>query len=103
MVDTVLETAYIHLSDGQVARTVDVNDDIAVDLDAFGLVVGIEILDQRAPLPFTELLDRFHVHSDVVETLRLIRPDVDSFLRLHTGHDGASSARMANSVQSVVS
>lgn len=94
-VERELNTAYIQLSPNDVSTTVEVNDQILIDLDAHGVAVGIEVLDERAPLPFTELCERFHVHSDVVDRLRLIRPDVNTWLNFTSGNDGASQARSA--------
>lgn len=88
-VDTELHAAYISLSDDPVVRTVEFSEQIMVDLDEFGVAVGIELLDEGALLPFSELVSEFHVHSDVVDMLRVIRPDVSSYLRLTTsGNDG---------------
>lgn len=95
-VDTVLHAAYIRLSDQPVARTVEHNEEIMIDLDRFEVAVGIEVLDEGAALPFTDLVDKYHVHTDVVELLRLIRPDVSSYLELTQGNDGSTSARGAN-------
>ncbi|WP_435744864.1 DUF2283 domain-containing protein [Nocardioides sp. SYSU DS0663] len=94
-VDAALHAAYIRLSDDEVARTVEFSDLIMVDLNEFGVAVGIELLDEGAVLPFTELVNDFHVHSDVVEILRLIRPSVSSYLKLTQGNDGTSEVRSA--------
>lgn len=98
-VDTTVNAAYIRLSENAVVRTVDVNDQIMVDVDEYGVAVGIEVLDEGEPLPFQQLVDDFHVHSDVVELLRLIRPNVASFLRFTQGSDGVSSAEPARTLQ----
>lgn len=90
--DTVVNCAYITLSEQQVARTVEYNDHILVDVDAFELVVGIELLDLGTHLAIDDLAAAFHFHSDAVDLLRLIRPDVVSLLRLTSGTDGQSSA-----------
>lgn len=95
-VDTVLHAAYIQLSESEVVRTIHYNDEIQIDLDEHGVAVGIEVLDESAPLPFTDLCDRFHVHSDVIDLLRLIRPDVNSYLAMTQGSDGVSSARSSS-------
>lgn len=100
-VDTALDAAYIRLSDKAIVRTIAHNDDINIDLDQYGVVVGIEVLSERAPLPFTDLGDRYHVHHDVVELLRLIRPDVASYLELTSGTDGTTSARTADALRAV--
>lgn len=89
-VDTILRTAYIRLSDERIARTVEYNDSILVDVDEFNVAVGIEVLDEGTPLPFEELVSVFHVHTSVVDLLRLIRPDVASYLKLSAGNDGSS-------------
>ena len=99
-VDTRLHAAYIKLADEPVVRTVEFNDLILVDLDQYGVAVGIELLDEGAQLPFTELVDVFHVHSDVVELLRLIRPSVASYLQLTSGSDGTSSSVTAGNLVS---
>lgn len=92
-VDTSVNAAYVRLSNEPVARTVEFDELIMIDLDALNMVVGIEVLDEGTPLPFDALLHDYHVHTDVIELLRLIRPDVSSFLRLTMGTDGASSAQ----------
>lgn len=91
-VDATLGCAYIELSKTDVARTIEFSEEILIDVDKFGVAVGIELLDEGTVLPFEELVDRFHVHSDVVELLRLIRPDVKSFLDMTTGTDGVSQS-----------
>lgn len=100
-VDADLKSAYIRLSSDQVARTIEFNDLIMVDLDEFGVAVGIELLEEGAVLPFTELVNDFHVHSDVVELLRLIRPSVASYLRLTSGIDGTSQVKNQSALAAV--
>jgi uncharacterized protein YuzE len=92
-VDSALNAAYIRLSENPVARTIEHNDLILVDVDELGVAVGIEVLDEGAALPFSELVSDYHVHSDVVDLLRLIRPDVASFLRLTTQTEGQSDVQ----------
>lgn len=55
-----------------------------VDLDELGLVVGVEMLQLAAQIPFSALVTEFHVRSDVIETLRLLRPKHPS---LHSAPD----------------
>lgn len=43
-IDQSADAAYIRLSDKAVARTVELTDDVYVDLDDLGVAVGIEIL-----------------------------------------------------------
>lgn len=100
-VDTALDAAYIRLSDKTITRTVAHNDDINIDLDEFGVAVGVEVLSERAPLPFTELVDKYHVRNNVVELLRLIRPDVASYLELTSGNDGTTKVQTADPLLAV--
>ena len=72
-VDAVAEAAYVRFSESDVARTVAFNDEINIDLDAFGVVVGIEVLDLAAEIPFTALVTDFHVESQKVDLLRMLR------------------------------
>jgi uncharacterized protein YuzE len=81
-VDITADCAYIRLSDQPVVRSVSVTDAVVVDIDQYNMVVGIEVLELGAELPFQQLVDRFHVHSDVIEILRRVRPSVSGFLTL---------------------
>jgi uncharacterized protein YuzE len=90
-VDIEANAAYITMSDEKVVTTKQVTDEVLVDLDAMRVVVGIEVLRVDAPIPFQRLIDEFHVHSDDVELLRLIRPNVASAFSLQHGTDGVAS------------
>jgi uncharacterized protein YuzE len=83
-VDQMADAAYIRLSDAPVARTVTVREDINVDLDEFGVAVGVEALSIRAEIPFDDLTSCYHVRSEVVEMLRLIRPSIGEFVEVGT-------------------
>lgn len=100
-IDTVVNAAHITLSEQPVARTVEYSDHIMVDVDEFELVVGIEFLDLGTNLPIDDLAATFHLHSDVVDQLRLIGPDVVSFLQLTSGTDGQSSATSRSELTAV--
>lgn len=92
-------TGYIGLSDNDVVRTRQLNDEVLVDLDEFGMVVGIEFLRLDAEIPFSRLTDEFHVHSDVVERIRALRPSLA--VRFSFGSDGVTSAVGADQVERV--
>jgi uncharacterized protein YuzE len=79
-VDTGANAAYIELGDAEVARTVAVTDSVNVDLDDLGVAVGIEVLGLHTVIPWARLVRQCHVHSEVVDTVRLIKPDVGGFL-----------------------
>lgn len=96
-IDHAADAAYVRLSGGSVDRTVSVSDDVNVDLDRLGVAVGIEMLHLGAELPFTTLVTDFHVHSDVVETLRQLRPSIQGFV-IRLAGDGSSAAVLSQLV-----
>jgi uncharacterized protein YuzE len=61
--------AYLRLSTNSVARTVEFSEDIHVDLDAMGVVVGVELLDLTTPIPMAALTAKHHIHSDSIRIL----------------------------------
>lgn len=89
-IDNELDAAYIRLSPESVKRTVEIGEDVMVDLDEFDVVVGIEVLSLDATIPFSHLKDVLHVRSDVVEILRSIQPSVAASMRLTQGTDGTA-------------
>ncbi len=52
---------YIRLSDAQVARTCEAGDNAAVDLDAAGRVVGIEVISTAYPWPLADILTGYDI------------------------------------------
>lgn len=78
--DRELDAAYVRLTEGPVVRTIEYSESVLVDLDQFDVVVGVEVLDVRQPLPFDELTRRFHVREEVVALLRQIQPSVSTFI-----------------------
>lgn len=98
-IDSVVSAAYITLSTNPVAETREVTDSVLVDLDDHGVAVGIEVLDLTAEMPYEQLCTYYHVHSDVVEVLRTIRPSVNGwFVSLTSGPDGTSTPAMDQSL-----
>ena len=94
-VDRAAQAAYVRFSESEVARTVAFNHEINIDLDAYGVVVGIEVLDLSAEIPFTALTTDFHVESQKIELLRVLRPSVTEFvsgLEISASAQGRSSA-----------
>lgn len=90
-VDQSVNAAYIALSTEPVAKTVELSDTVLVDLDEFGVAVGIELLDQHASLPLGELTERYHVRSDVVDLLRELRVSGESLVSFTSGAEGSVS------------
>lgn len=58
-VDTVLDVAYVEMTNEPVAETVELNPDVNVDIDAAGIVVGVELLSLTADLPIAALVANF--------------------------------------------
>ena len=52
---------YISLSDQPVTRTQEIDDNTAVDLDADGTIVGIEVISIAHPWPLPEILARYRI------------------------------------------
>lgn len=73
------DLAYVRLSDARVYKTVGLTDDINLDMDEFDMVVGIEVLDLDAEMPFSALVEDHHIPSPTVEMLRLMRPSLSAF------------------------
>jgi uncharacterized protein YuzE len=90
-VDKDNDLAYITLSDHAVARTVEHNECVNVDLDDMAIAVGIELLDLDAKIPFTELNTNYHVSSEVVELLRRIQPTINKFVFSYKSTDEPAS------------
>lgn len=80
-VDLNADAAYIYLSDKRaIAETAAVSSTVNVDLDQFGVAVGIEVLGLRTEIPWAKLVRDCHVHSSVEATVRLIAPSVQGFM-----------------------
>jgi len=60
-IDRLADCAYVSLSEADVARTEKVNDLVNADLDANGHVVGLELLALGAPVPLSDIADKFHL------------------------------------------
>lgn len=61
---------YVSLSDHDVARTQVIDDNTCVDLDAGGVVVGIEVIATSAPWPVDRLLRDYQLPPGEAEQLR---------------------------------
>lgn len=81
VVDTATDVCYITLSEQPVVRTEEYSDSILVDLDEFGVAVGIEVLDLDADFPLTDLCRQLHIHSDDEPYLAKLLPTLRHSLR----------------------
>lgn len=91
-VDRAADAVYVRLAEGDVDRTIEINDEVLVDLDQFGMAVGIELLRIAAPIPVADLTQRCHVRSETVHTLGLISESLKAFTFTQGTDGGASSA-----------
>lgn len=91
-IDQDAQAAYIKLRDGAVVHTESVAQDVVVDLDEYGIVLGVEVLSLTADIPFGVLSQRFHVHSEDIDALRRVQPSVAGFLSITTGTDSTIRA-----------
>ncbi|VBA61222.1 DUF2283 domain-containing protein [Mycobacterium attenuatum] len=69
-VDTSVGAAYIQLTNEPVAETIEETPDIQVDVDATGVVVGIEVLNLAADLPIESLSEKYRF-ADINDALAL--------------------------------
>ena len=61
---------YIRLSDAEIARTHEAGDNAAVDLDASGGVVGIEVISAAHPWPLADILSRYDIPANEETEIR---------------------------------
>jgi uncharacterized protein YuzE len=67
--DEASSMAYVTFSGGPVAKTVAINDDLNIDLDENGNVLGIEYLNLKVELPEERLIDEFKMDAELVHKL----------------------------------
>ena len=67
--DELSAMAYVTFSDGPVAKTIAINDDLNIDLDVHGNVLGIEYLNLHAELPEDRLITEFKMDAELVHKL----------------------------------
>lgn len=84
-VDFEANAAYLQLTDNPVEETCQVAPGVLVDLDAYDMVVGVEVLDLDIRLPLSELQTKYHVPSDATDALNRIRPSVTTFVARNAG------------------
>lgn len=91
-VDLAAQAGYITLSCEPVESTVEYSEEILIDLDALGMVVGIEMLNLEAELPVGDLAQRFHIRSDLTDAVKYLQPSLGAHLSFSTAA-GVSAAR----------
>jgi uncharacterized protein YuzE len=71
-----LGVAYFKFSDSKVHRTVELNDDLNIDLDSEGKPVGIEFLRSSPTVPFDRLRDEFAFKLAELDLIRRVLPTI---------------------------
>jgi len=78
-VDANVDAGYVRLSRNPVHTTQRLTDEVLVDLDELGMVVGIEALSLTAEIPIAELISTYHVRSEVADLLVSLQPKSAKF------------------------
>lgn len=68
-IDQDANAAYVQFSKRHVVRTVEFRDDVNIDLDEHGMVVGIELLDLDSTVPLDDIAEHHHIHTEALRTL----------------------------------
>lgn len=84
-IDFEANAAYLRVSDLPVSETHQVSPGVLVDLDEFGMAVGIEILDLGLKLSITQIEHDCHIASKDAALLNAILPNVTTFVSHHVG------------------
>jgi uncharacterized protein YuzE len=71
-----LGVALFKFSDSKVHRTVELNDDLNIDLDSEGKPVGIEFLRSSPTVPFDRLRDEFAFKLAELDLIRRVLPTI---------------------------
>lgn len=71
-----LGLAYFKFSEAKVHRTVELNQDLNIDLDADGKPVGIEFLRSSPTVPFDRLRDEFAFKLAEIDLIRRVLPTI---------------------------
>jgi uncharacterized protein YuzE len=75
-IDLELNSAYIQISTGGVARTVSITNQINLDLQEDSSVLGIELLALDADIPFNLLAENYNVEPTVLNMIRNLTPNL---------------------------
>ena len=71
-----LGVAYFKFSENKVAKTIELNDSLQIDLDSEGLPVGIEFLRSDPQVPFDKLQTEFAFKLSQIELIRRVLPTI---------------------------
>jgi uncharacterized protein YuzE len=71
-----LGLAYFKFSEAKVHRTVELNEDLNVDLDDEGMPIGVEFLRSAPNVPFDRLRDEFAFKLSQLDLIRRVLPTI---------------------------
>jgi uncharacterized protein YuzE len=71
-----LGLAYFKFSEAKVHRTVELNEDLNVDLDEEGMPIGVEFLRSAPNVPFDRLRDEFAFKLSQLDLIRRVLPTI---------------------------
>lgn len=70
-IDTRADAAYIEVVPGaEVFSTDEINDNLVVDLDQMGVVIGVEIIGLGTPINLSQICPLKHVRSELQDDLK---------------------------------
>lgn len=75
-IDSEAEVAYLHLSDNDVATTVEITPEVNVDLDEMDVAVGIEVLDLSQQIPVDQITKGCHIKTGDQEALKALAESI---------------------------
>ena len=87
------DAAYITLSNEEIVKTIVFSDNILVDLDQYGVAVGIEVLGTDTRIPLSGLAKRFHIHTSVEPILGHLLPSISTRINASATPDSTTEAR----------
>ena len=76
--DEEADVAYLKVGVGEVAQTIEYNDSMMIDLDAYGMVIGIEVLGGMVEIPVDDLIERYHIRSAAAGLLQSLDRQIAS-------------------------
>lgn len=99
--DVDANAGYIYFSHKTVATTETLTDSVLVDLDEFGIVVGIEVLNLSAEIPLEELERKYHLHSNVQYSFNTLKANSQRSVGVDGRTQVFQPARIFGTFQSV--
>jgi uncharacterized protein YuzE len=64
-----MSIGYIKIAEGQVVQTIEISEDLNLDLDSRGKVLGLELLSLPAKLPEERLITEFNLDADLIHRI----------------------------------